>query len=332
MTQKEAEMNEGNKESLLEENVNLLSSLNNNNINNPPPVANLFFQPNIGGSSDIFRISPSNLNLRRNTNSNGFMNPIGSISHFNQGGFNFMGNENNSEGINLNNEGNDPKPNKTNESFGIFNPIYPNQNFFGSSNEFKINYTDNKYSLLSLSAIGRDEFNEDNFLGGGIKNNFTLNSLYKMENGFLTPNNKNNLGGLNINNSSNRTVKKFKKTLSTIKNLTKEKFTLPEMENNTKKFKCEHTHCELFFKTFKQLLSHHQKMSPECKKDTLLIMRSIAKLKRILLKFPKRSIIIPTEIINKYEQIMKNLSLDDYALTITGINFYDKEIKEAGSE
>ena len=42
------------------------------------------------------------------------------------------------------------------------------------------------------------------------------------------------------------------------------------------KYCCEHFKCGLFFKTLKQKMNHHQKMNPECKKDSIILLKSIS--------------------------------------------------------
>ena len=93
-----------------------------------------------------------------------------------------------------------------------------------------------------------------------------------------------------------------------------------------KKYKCNHPGCDLTYKTKKQLISHHSKMDIECQRDTILCLKLIAYAKKIILNKIKKNILKKDNlkfIIEKYENVIKNIGLKEYAQMICGNNFQD---------
>jgi hypothetical protein len=93
-----------------------------------------------------------------------------------------------------------------------------------------------------------------------------------------------------------------------------------------KKYKCSHPGCDLTYKTKKQLISHHSKMDIECQRDTILCLKLIAYAKKIILNKIKKNILKKDNlkfIIEKYENVIKNIGLKEYAQMICGNNFQD---------
>lgn len=89
---------------------------------------------------------------------------------------------------------------------------------------------------------------------------------------------------------------------------------------------CAHTGCGLEFKTKKQNLTHHIKMNNECHCDTITLLKSVSNIKRVLiLLWVKISKINKEEIINKYESVIRNISIEGHASLITGLKFCKKE-------
>ena len=86
---------------------------------------------------------------------------------------------------------------------------------------------------------------------------------------------------------------------------------------------CRHKGCESVFKTKKQLVFHHYKMSPECHNDTINILKMIYFTKIILLK----DIEGRENLFGKYSELykitMNNISLDEHIETLVGLNFED---------
>ena len=84
--------------------------------------------------------------------------------------------------------------------------------------------------------------------------------------------------------------------------------------------KCGHEGCEGDFKTKKQLVFHHYKMSIECHNDTIALLKLISYIKKLLKKenninIEKYSLL--------YKEAMNNIPLDAYINAITGYNFED---------
>ena len=93
-----------------------------------------------------------------------------------------------------------------------------------------------------------------------------------------------------------------------------------------KKFKCNHPNCDLSYRTKKQLVSHHGKMDIECQRDTIHLLKLISNAKKSILKLFKNNKINIQEykkIKQKYENIIKNVSITEYAQMICGNQFQD---------
>ena len=103
----------------------------------------------------------------------------------------------------------------------------------------------------------------------------------------------------------------------------KRKKYLKKIEKNIKT-NCSHFGCEAIFRTQKQVLYHHYKMSRECHEDTLNLIKMIFETKKILLKNIKENKILLENYSNLYENSMKEISLSDYIDIFTGFNITDK--------
>ena len=93
------------------------------------------------------------------------------------------------------------------------------------------------------------------------------------------------------------------------------------------KINCGHEGCEVVFKTKKHLIFHHYKISSECHNDTIILLKMISFVKKLLLKENKNNDELDkNKILEKYsllyEETMKNISLDEHIDTIVG--FYLK--------
>ena len=86
---------------------------------------------------------------------------------------------------------------------------------------------------------------------------------------------------------------------------------------------CGHKGCESVFKTKKQLVFHHYKMSPQCHNDTINFLKMIYFTKKILLKNDERKDKLLEKYSELYRNTMKNISLDEHIETIVGLNFED---------
>ena len=94
------------------------------------------------------------------------------------------------------------------------------------------------------------------------------------------------------------------------------------------KINCSHKGCESIFKTQKQLVFHHYKMSIECHYDTISLLKMISSVKKILLKQTKKNNgINKNNIVEKYsllyKETIKNIPFEEYIETIVGFNFED---------
>jgi hypothetical protein len=100
-----------------------------------------------------------------------------------------------------------------------------------------------------------------------------------------------------------------------------------------KKYKCKHPNCDLCYRTKKQLVSHHGKMDIECQRDTVCILELISNAKKLILnlndnnKLSNQSF---NHVIEKYENLIKNVSITDYAQMICGNKFNDIIISTQG--
>lgn len=87
---------------------------------------------------------------------------------------------------------------------------------------------------------------------------------------------------------------------------------------------CGHEGCEGVFKTKKQLFFHHYKMSIDCHKDTISLLKLIFNLKKILLNIDEnKEKKIFENISSLYKETLKNVSMDEYIEAIVGFNFED---------
>ena len=94
------------------------------------------------------------------------------------------------------------------------------------------------------------------------------------------------------------------------------------------KIKCAHEGCEGIFKTKKQLVYHHYKMSLECHNDTINLLKMINSTKTLLLKKIEKKEELSKKYAELYRETMKNISLDEHIETIVGVNFEDKINKD----
>ena len=94
--------------------------------------------------------------------------------------------------------------------------------------------------------------------------------------------------------------------------------------NIKNKIKCGHDGCEGIFKTKKQLVYHHFKMSVECHNDTVNLLKMIYLTKKLLLTNEKEKEKILQKFSPLYKEAMNNISLDEHIETIVGLNFEDE--------
>ena len=97
---------------------------------------------------------------------------------------------------------------------------------------------------------------------------------------------------------------------------------------NRIKINCSHHGCESIFKTKKQLVFHHYKMSIECHYDTISLLKTISSVKKLLLKNAKKNDGINNNNIWEkysllYKEAMNTIPFEEYIETIAGFNLED---------
>jgi hypothetical protein len=91
-----------------------------------------------------------------------------------------------------------------------------------------------------------------------------------------------------------------------------------DTKNNFKNFNCKHKGCEASFITKKLLLSHHKKFNPQCHSDTIFLLELINNTKKIIKNHNLKYL---DDLKKKYNNIMKNISLEEHVQLISGITF-----------
>ena len=100
---------------------------------------------------------------------------------------------------------------------------------------------------------------------------------------------------------------------------------LDESDKIGKKYHCRHPGCNLRFKTKKLLIYHHLKMMPECKDDTIFLLKMINKTKKMVIKnIEGRKDSSYDKFSSLYENTMKEISLIEHIKLYTGYKFKDK--------
>ena len=220
-------------------------------------------------------------------------------------------------------------------NIATFNPISP----------FLPNFT--QIQLLNEQICKKNDFNQ-------TKNNFLLNKKRNPENENITFNLKENENKekeyndiKKTNNTKIFNIPKVKNTFFCVKPkkeednkkimftvITKSNYIyrkrkprIKKLLNNIQnKISCGHDKCDGLFKTKKQLVFHHYKMSIECHNDTINLLKMINSVKEILLK--KKNFKEKENIFNKfselYKETMKNISLPEHIETLVGFNFEDE--------
>ena len=194
-----------------------------------------------------------------------------------------------------------PEIHKTNESF-YFNYLQPIKH---DTNEFI-----KQKRLSELSFYNNVLYNFDNPINSlteNVQKNITQGKMIKQET-FIK---KKNVGE---NENEKKIVlfqtKKGKKLNNNISNNN-------GMENK-KLFHCKHCNCDGTFATKKLLLSHHKKFNPQCHSDTVYLFELIKMTKSIIKNGNYNNL---ERLKEKYNDIMKNISLDEYVQLITGLTF-----------
>ena len=212
--------------------------------------------------------------------------------------------------------------NSSEQSINSFNNYYRPYTFNIISNNFNFNFYPPVYSnpynnskIIPFYEPIKESTNNLNLLNKkrsrGVKNILTPKKV-KIKTVLLNLNEKNE-------------VKKEKKNLFeiSIKN-DKKIINFFKIKKNRDKFLCKHSGCDILFKTKKQAIFHHFKMSPKCQDDTISLLKMIFETKKIALKIMEKNNNNYEEISKLYENTMKDISLIDYMNIITGLKIRDK--------
>ena len=188
-------------------------------------------------------------------------------------------------------------------------------------NNTKINQKKNNYLLK------KKRNNETNI---NIKTNeITNNNNYldknksKLNNSFFVIKQEGNIDELQQANSEKKMFNVYHKSQYIYR---RRKRKIKKISNKKLfKFNCYHSGCDGKFKTKKQLVFHHFKMSVECHNDTISLLKMISLVKKLLLRqkekeknnknFEKYSLL--------YKETMKNIPLVEHIDTIVGFNLED---------
>ena len=115
-----------------------------------------------------------------------------------------------------------------------------------------------------------------------------LNKKRKVKTIIFAPTKVKNKNIIQVNdNKENKEIKKGKKILFQIfkrRNYYKDSKNYLKKKENNQTIYCCHSGCTNSFKTKRQVIFHHYKMSPECQEDTICFLRAIFKIKKIFLK------------------------------------------------
>ena len=189
---------------------------------------------------------------------------------------------------------------KTNESFYFNFFLQPIK--YDSNELFKQKYSE-------LSFFNNIPMNFDNSINENFQKNSIQRKVIKQEKIIKKNNKKENQNDKKVFLFKTKRGEKLNNNLS---------------NNNKILYKllyyCKHYDCEGSFRTKKLLLSHHKKFNPQCHSDTIYLFELIKKAKNIIKKGNYNNNNLE-KLKEKYNTIMKNISLDEYAQSITGLTF-----------
>ena len=296
--------------------LQILSSLNSKsfgqfnsllNLNNPIDEDDTIKK---NQTNSIFSPLKGNFEFEKNIQIlNNYNNPLNILGNnytnltYYQEPFNFenISNSRNNSIMSFKNLNSFPEIHKTNESF-YFNYLQPIKH---DTNEFIKQKRHSELSFYNNVLYNFD--NPINSLTENVQKNITQGKMIKQET-FIK---KKNVGE---NENEKKVVlfktKKGKKLNNNISNNN-------GMENK-KLFHCKHCNCDGTFATKKLLLSHHKKFNPQCHSDTVYLFELIKMTKTIIKNGNYNNL---ERLKEKYNDIMKNISLDEYVQLITGLTF-----------
>ncbi len=262
-------------------------------------------------TTSIFSPLKGNYEIEKNIHIlNNYSNPLNIIGNnytnltYYQEPFNFenISNSRNNSIMSFKNLNPFPEIHKTNESF-YFNILQPIKH---DTNEF---IKQKRYSELSIynNNIPFNFCNPINSLNENIQNSLTQGKDIKQEKLIKNKFKEENENHKKFILFKTKKGKKLNNNLSNNNTI-----------GNKKLFYCKHNNCDGTFVTKKLLLSHHKKFNPECHSDTVYLFELIKRTKNIIKNGNYNNL---QRLKEKYNNIMKNVSLDEYAQLITGLKF-----------
>ena len=192
-----------------------------------------------------------------------------------------------------------------------------NNNFLNIENINKNNINKNKINIINNDVIKNN--NNDTSILNKKRNRTESNNIYF----YVKKTQKEPFAHLSSKKTMFNVYKKSKYIFRRRK-----KRIINNFNSSRIKINCSHKGCESNFKTQKQLVFHHYKMSIECHSDTISLLKMISSVKKILLKQAKKNNEInENNILEKYsllyKETMKNIHFEEYFETIVGFNFED---------
>ena len=213
-------------------------------------------------------------------------------------------------------------------TFSSFPPLNPLNYYFNNSQSFPFNNTLFQNNLNYLPPIYLNYNYLNNIcpsypsyysITNNANKNFLLNKKRNSDNAISLNPKKVQVKILKLNDKNEK--KNLFEISKKFNNKINESTSYFKIKKNKEKIHCNHFGCDIFFKTKKQSIFHHFKMSRECQEDTICIIKLIFETKKIALKNIKKE---KLENFSKlYENAMKEISLIDYINTITGLNLRD---------
>ena len=298
-------------------NLSLLSSLNQK-VQNIQPYTNIIplFPQIIPQQQIINQINPNkDQNLITQLSYNSMINePHNTIFSYNN--------------INENNN----NPIKTSDTYYCSPGFYITQKPFTTMNYYVNPLVNNNLNVNQFELLGKKiarnkiiinnekKFNNDD---SGIYNKNLINNM-RILNEDLDEYNNNEINN-NKKNYKHHSAPLFKTNDNNIMFETHLLKTHNDRESE-KIYKCKHPNCDLCYRTKKQLVSHHGKMDIECQRDTICLLKLIANAKKCIIKLYKNNQLSNQKvklIKQKYESLIKNVSISDYAQMICGYKFND---------
>ena len=199
---------------------------------------------------------------------------------------------------------------------------------------------ENPFKSISFPMLSKSQNLIFNNINNNAKKTFIMNKdnnnflLHKKRKQNFENNSANIKENINTNNPKNSKLEifkipKIKKNMFNVYHKSQYVYKTRKRRINkslieTTKLSCGHKGCELGFSTKNQLNFHHFKMSIECHKDTIYLLKMISLVKKILLKQKKDQSKAKNQILEElsllYKETMKNITQQEYIDNIIGFN------------